>query len=481
MPLHNSNIEKPILSSIIYRPELLDDLIYELPNEGYFYDSNHKKIYKVILELYHNNEPIDEEFINKYLSNDKRFNDNSLIEILATSPLVDLTGYINELKELAFRRNITALSTKMFKIAKDQEKSKELIEETVQRDIFDVVSQDMQKGFLTSKEVIGQTLDYLKERKERGNQILTGVNTGFNRINNMTTGFNKGDFVIIAARPSMGKTALALNITLKNIEEGTGVVFFSLEMPAEQLMLRLLSIKTSIPLQNLRIGKLEDDEWTRVNDALKSFEDKTFIVDDSTFSTISTIKTKARKLKMQYPNIELIVIDYLGLIEGLQNRDRHLEVSVISRGLKTLARELEIPIIALSQLNRELEKRTNKRPMISDLRDSGSIEQDADLIMFVHREDVYRQLEERRKELKAKEEGKYQEKPKMEEISSDEVMAEIIIGKQRNGPTGIIELNFQKSLTKFEEIFVEETTFNNSIQPTSGQVDTSPDIPGTMM
>ena len=479
MALHNSNIEKPILASILYRPQTMDDLFYTLPNERYFYEPNHKKIYKAILELYEQDEPIDEEFIHKHLAGDSKFNPQSLIDIMTISPLVDLDGYINELKELAFRREVSSLSTKMFKIAKDQDKSRQFIEESIQHDIFELVSQGSNKGFLTINDISAKTLDYIKERKAKGNQILTGVDTGFYSLNKMTTGFNKGDLVILAARPAMGKTALALNMVLQNIDQNKGVVFFSLEMPAEQLMLRLLSIKTSISLQDLRIGNVNDDAMTRINDALNSFEDKTFIVDDNTFTTINTIKTQSRRLKMQNSNIDLIVIDYLGLIEGTQNRDRHLEVSAISRGLKALARELKIPIVALSQLNRELEKRNNKRPMISDLRESGSIEQDADIVLFVHRDDVYEQLEKKKKERDDKKKGiapstEMGNAHAGQETNSDQVPAEIIIGKQRNGPTGIIDLTFTKSLTKFDEKIVQESIYNenSNIQPTTAKVST---------
>jgi replicative DNA helicase len=347
-----------------------------------------------------------------------------------------------------------------------------------------MVSQENNKGYLTSKEVISKTLSYLEILKERGNQILTGVTTGFHLLNKQTTGFNKGDLIIIAARPAMGKTAIALNMILENLEVNNGVIFFSLEMPAEQLMLRLLSAKTSIPLSQLRIGDIDDNQWERVSDAMNELESKTFITDDNTNTTIGGIKTKARRLKMQYPDIKLIVIDYLQLIQSSQNRDRHLEVSEISRGLKTLARELETPIIALSQLNRELEKRVNKRPMISDLRESGSIEQDADIIMFVHREDVYKHLEENRKNQKAAQMGKVVEQIiPIENIN--EVEAELIIGKQRNGPIGTIKMTFIKNLTKFVES-TQEREYNPNIQIPNTQIDVVKqndeiEIPPTML
>ena len=337
MQLHNKNIEKAILSSIVYRPEVMDDLVYDLPVGEYFYDSNHRKIYQTMLQLHQNSEPIDEEFIEKYLQADKKFNQNSIVELMAVSPLVDTVAYIRELKELKFRRDVVSLSTKMFKIAKDEDKNKDIIENKIQQDLFEMISSEQSKGFLTAKEAISKTLSYMEILKERGNKLLTGVDTGFYELNLKTAGFNKGDLIIIAARPAMGKTTIALNMVLKSIENSDGVVFFSLEMPAEQLMLRLLSAKTGIPLQNLRVGNIDDGQWERVSDAMHDFENKTLLIDDNTNATIGSIRTRARRLKMQFPDIKLIVIDYLQLIQSASNKDRHLEVSEISRGLKTLA------------------------------------------------------------------------------------------------------------------------------------------------
>jgi len=483
MQLYNKNIEKTILSSILYNPKILDELFYELPNSNFFYDSNHKKIYSIMLDLYKNDEPIDEEFIKKYLGSDKRFDENSIVEIMSVSALEDYMSRIKELKELAFRREVVSLSTKMFKVARDETQDRNLIEDFIQKDLFSIVSQDNNKGFFTAKEAMNEALSYLEILKQRGNNILTGVTTGFHSLNVKTTGFNQGDLIIIAARPAMGKTSIALNMILSNIEDNSGVVFFSLEMPVEQLSLRLISMKTSIALQKLRIGDIDDEEWSRVSDAMNELEDKTLIIDDNTSTTIGSIKTKARRLKMQYPEIKLIVIDYLQLIQSAQNRDRHLEVSEISRGLKTLARELKVPIIALSQLNRELEKRNNKRPMISDLRESGSIEQDADIIMFVHREDVYKHLEDKKDIEKARRMGKHIEQQPSASVNQNEVEAELIIGKQRNGPIGTIKLTFIKSLTKFVEDQNQEISYSSDVQQTQASIqnDTGPDMSGAML
>ena len=242
-------------------------------------------------------------------------------------------------------------------------------------------------------------------------------------------------------------TALVLNMALKNVERGKGVIFFSLEMPAEQLMLRMLAAKTSIPLQNLRKGDLDDHQWSNLSGAFDDLNTKKLFVDDGGSININQLRARVRKLAQnEANNIKLVIIDYLQLMQGTGNKDRHQEVSDISRGLKMLAREMKIPIIALSQLNRGVESRPDKRPMLSDLRESGAIEQDADIIMFVYRDDVYKERDEARKEKEAKDKG---EDYKSKFVNKPVEEAEIIIGKQRNGPIGTVKLDFQKALTRF--------------------------------
>jgi replicative DNA helicase len=292
-----------------------------------------------------------------------------------------------------------------------------------------------------------ETLDLIHEMKARGDSYLIGETTGFISLDKKTTGFNGGDLVIIAARPAMGKTALVLNMALKNIEAGKGVVIFSLEMPSSQLMLRLLAAKTSIPLQDLRKGSMNDQQWSTLTSAFDDLNTKKLWVDDNGSLNINQLRARVRKLAQNKDNnVSMIVIDYLQLMQGTGTKDRHQEVSEISRGLKMLAREIGIPIIALSQLNRGLESRPDKRPMLSDIRESGSIEQDADIIMFVYRDDVYKERDELRKEKEAKDRG---EQYTSTFVNKPEEDAELIIGKQRNGPTGTVKLIFQKMLTRF--------------------------------
>lgn len=316
----------------------------------------------------------------------------------------------------------------------------------VEKKLYEITQDNQTSDFKDSPKMTYDTMEYIKEMKARGNNVLVGVDTGFHELNKMTTGFGKGDLVIIAARPAMGKTSFILNTVNSLITQGKGVAFFSLEMPAEQLMLRLLSIQTSIPLQKLRVGDMDNDQWSSLNGAIDKMNYAKLFVDDQGSININQLRSKLRKLKNQHPEIEIAVIDYLQIMMGVGTQDRHLQVSEISRGLKMLARELSMPIVALSQLNRGLESRNDKRPMLSDIRESGSIEQDADIILFVYRDDVYLYKEEKEREKAAKADGKEFISTYVEREEED---AEIIIGKQRNGPTGHVKLVFQKKLTRF--------------------------------
>ena len=443
--LYNLNIERSVLSSIIFEPGQFDEINNILKKDD-FYHPAHQNIYEAIQTLYINDEPIDEEFIKRELVKAKKFDENTLLEILATSPISNTKAYIDELKDKALKRHLLTLTTEIKKVTIEDDLPSNEVINIVEKKLYEITSQNESSEFKDSKALTYDTLEYIKEMKARGDSILVGVDTGFRDLNKMTTGYGKGDLVIIAARPAMGKTSFALNTVTHLINQNKGVAFFSLEMPAEQLMLRILSIKTSIPLQKLRVGDMNDDEWNRLYAAMDEINKAKLFVDDNSSLNISQLRSKLRKLKNQHPDIELAVIDYLQIMQGMGTKDRHLEVSEISRGLKVLARELNIPIVALSQLNRSLEARADKRPMLSDLRESGSIEQDADIILFVYRDDVYLYKEEKEREKKAKQEGK-EFIPTY--IEKEEEEAEIIIGKQRNGPTGHVKLIFQKKLTRF--------------------------------
>ena len=443
--VYSINIERAVLSSILFNPEELEDVLGVLKPKD-FYLPAHKKIFEVMVKLHGDDMPIDEEFIRKRVDT-KDVDDSILLEILSANPITNTLAYVREIKDGSVKRELASLATTIKKVAIEEEMSANEALDTIQGELYKISTDSATSELKDMQTVTGDTLSYIEKMKKMGNKHLIGETTGFEALDRRTTGFNAGDLIIIAARPAMGKTALVLNMALKNVEQGKGVIFFSLEMPAEQLMLRMLAAKTSIPLQNLRKGDLDDQQWSNLSGAFDDLNTKKLFVDDGGSININQLRARVRKLAQnESNNIRLVIIDYLQLMQGTGNKDRHQEVSDISRGLKMLAREMKIPIIALSQLNRGLENRPDKRPMLSDLRESGAIEQDADIIMFVYRDDVYKERDEARKEKEAKDKG---EDYKSKFINKPEEEAEVIIGKQRNGPIGTVKLNFQKALTRF--------------------------------
>ena len=801
--LYNLAFERSILSSIVFEPSQFDELSVTL-NRDDFYLPAHQDIFDAMVRLLQKDQPIDEEFIKKELIKIKKFDEQVMLEILSANPISNTKAYVDEIKDKSLKRHLLTLTTEIKRVTVEEELPSAEVVDIVEKKLYEITQENQTSDFKDSPQMTYDTMEYIKEMKARGNSVLVGVDTGFAELNKMTTGFGKGDLVIIAARPAMGKClgrgtkVVMFDGTLKNVEDievgdelmgddstprnvlslargrekmywvrqnkgidyrvneshilslkrsrnegkhkhgdvlnisikdynkksdkfhsnykgykvgvdfneqhlpiepyflgiwlgdgtssnvgistqdkeivnyldmyaktlnlqltkqhnnkekcpiyaitsgqrggyykddnslqtrlrnlgvldnkhiphsyiqnskqnrlellaglldsdgyydkkfnvfeiiqkdknlakqikfladslgfrvsfktkkarikkinyecevyrlrivgdldtiptkikrkqarklkakrdvkhtgikveydrvddyfgftidgnhlflledmtvthntsfilntvnslitqGKGVAFFSLEMPAEQLMLRLLSIQTSIPLQKLRVGDMNDDEWSRLNGSIDRMNGAKLFVDDQGSININQLRSKLRKLKNQHPEIEIAVIDYLQIMQGIGNQDRHLQVSEISRGLKMLARELNMPIVALSQLNRGLESRNDKRPMLSDIRESGSIEQDADIILFVYRDDVYLYKEEKEREKAAKAEGKEFTPTYIEKEEED---AEIIIGKQRNGPTGHVKLIFQKKLTRFVDAVPRaiETTYEH--------------------
>ncbi len=282
-------------------------------------------------------------------------------------------------------------------------------------------------------QLVVQLIDRVNELHENGAEDVTGVRTGFYDLDKMTAGLQPGDLIVLAARPSMGKTAFALNIGENvAVNEGLPVVVFSMEMGAAQLALRMVGSMGRIDQSNLRTGRLRDDEWGRLSEAVEKLGKVSMFIDESPGLTPSEVRARARRQARQCGQLGLIIVDYLQLMSGSGgggDENRATEIGEISRGLKSLAKELKCPVIALSQLNRSVETRTDKRPMMSDLRESGAIEQDADVIMFIYRDEYY-----------------------TKEACKEPGVAEIIIGKQRNGPTGTVKLTFLKPLTKFDNL-----------------------------
>lgn len=443
--MYNLNIERAVLSAVIFDPETYEEIAAKLSPHD-FYLPFHQHIFRAMEELSAEEKPLDDEFLRAKLTSMGKFDEVAMLDILSANPISNTAAYMQEIKAKSSKRALATLATEIKKVTIEDDLPAEEIMNLVEKKLYEITQNSTSDYFRESKEITLAMMAEIERLKALGNSKLIGTDTGFKNLNDRTSGFGKGDLVIIAARPAMGKTALVLNMALKAIERNEGVAFFSLEMPAEQLMLRLLSAKTSIPLQALRVGDLRDEQWSQLSAATDDLASKKLFVDDGGYATIHHVRSKLRKLKTQHPEISVAIIDYLQLMSGEGKEGRQQEVSEISRGLKQLARELQIPIVALSQLNRGVESRDNKRPMLSDLRESGAIEQDADIILFVYRDDVYREAQEKEREMKAKAEGKEYTSEFRKKSEED---AEIIIGKQRNGPTGTVELVFQKNFTRF--------------------------------
>lgn len=444
--LYNLELERAVLSYILEDASSFDLAAQHL-NSTDFYHPFHKTLFEVFESLNSAQKPIEESFIRISLAKmNAQMDEDGWIEIMSTAPLPHTPQYLELLKDLSTKRQLLTMSSSIRASCENPAvNADEMIEDT-EKQLFKISSSGQSGDFKDGLKICEDTLAYIKEMKARGDHLLVGLDTGFYELNKKTAGFGKGDLVIIAARPAMGKTAFALGLAAKTLEHGKGVAIFSLEMPAEQLLLRMLASKTNIPLQDLRVSNLNDIQWTQLTDAIDYFSSSKLFIDDEGGLTISSLRSKMRRLKTRHPEVEMVLIDYLQLMSGNSGKDRHLEVSEISRGLKMLARELGVPIIALSQLNRTLEARADKRPMLSDIRESGAIEQDADLILFVYRDDVYKAKEDKEKAAEAQKAGKEYKSDFIERI---EEPAEIIIGKNRSGPTGTVHLTFHKRYTRF--------------------------------
>ncbi|MGP1560986.1 MAG: replicative DNA helicase [Helicobacteraceae bacterium] len=461
--LYNLNIERGILAGILLDPSQFDE-IHALCKADYFYLPFHKLVFSAMESLNLDEAPIDEDFIRKKID-DKDFDENAFLEILSTSALTNLDKQADELADLHTKRELVALTTKIKKLTEDKNLLAIDAIDEIQQFLYKIVTDNTIKNFKSAKDVSEEVLLLIKRNKELSRtKGVIGVPSGFRKFDEITRGFNNGDMIIVAARPSMGKTALVLNIADAVLRSGKGVAFFSLEMPASHLLLRMLSSRTSAPLQSLLIGDLSEEQWQDLNNAIEDYSNSQLFIDDDSALNISKLRSKLRDLKAKHPEVSVAIIDYIQLMSGNASKDRHLEVSEISRGIKMLARELDMPIIALSQLNRSLETRPDKRPMLADIRESGSIEQDADIIMFLYRDDVYKEREERQKEKQAKELGKEYKSTFKARPEED---AELIIAKHRNGPLATIDLVFHKKFTRFVDKSgdVIETTYQDTNIP----------------
>jgi len=429
IPPQNIEAEQAVLGAILLEMDSLIKVMEILTPED-FYRGAHHKIYRAMTEVAETDEPVDLITITANLQKNKL-----LEEVGGVSYLTDLTNavptaanveyYAKIIEEKAVLRRLIKAATEIASTGyAGSEDIGELIGDA-EKKIFEISKKRSNDGFVSIKDVLMETLDRI-EFLHHHKGGLTGVPSGFTDLDKMTSGFQKSDLIIIAARPSVGKTAFSLNVA-QNVAARAKetVAIFSLEMAASQLVQRMIASEGNIDGHKLRTGLLEEQDWQKLTMAMSTLSEAPIYIDDSPGVTVFDIKTKARRLKAE-KGLGLILIDYIQLIHGRGKSDnRQQEISEISRHLKGIARELDVPVIALSQLSRAVEQRQDKRPMLSDIRESGSIEQDADIVAFLYRDDYYN--------------------PETEKQN----IIEIIIGKQRNGPVGKVELVFLKNFNKF--------------------------------
>lgn len=429
----NVEAEMAVLGSVFLTDSAKDKVCEELTT-NMFYLEAHKKIFEAICDLYEEGIPLDITTMKEKLEKKKYLTLaggidylSEVIDSVATASNIDY--YINIVREKAVLRNLIEVSTDIITDAYESADALNDILDKADKDFTNVIKSRKTGEFVKIGEVIRKVQDNL-ERLAKNKSDITGLPTGFYALDKITSGLQPNDLIILAARPAMGKSALGLNIaTNVALNCNKGVAIFSMEMGAEQLVQRMIASAGGIDLNKLRTGRLEHNDWKKINEAMSELGDAKLYIEDASGMTISEIRAKCRRLANSADGLSLVVIDYLQLIAGSARYagQRQQEVSEISRSLKTLAMELHIPIIALAQLSRSPELRENKRPNLSDLRESGSIEQDADIVTFLYRDDYYNKQNE----------------------ASNNSVTELIIGKHRNGSTGTIELLFEKNMSNF--------------------------------
>lgn len=433
----NLEAERSVLGGILLTNESFYDVM-EIVKPEDFYREPHRKIFAAMIELANRNEPIDLITLADQLRKSQELDDvggSAYIASLdaAVPASANLSRYARIVREKALARRVIEAAHTIAREGYEQKGDIDEYLDTVEQRIFDITEMKTASAFHALKDSVTRVFKNLEHLFHRQDEI-TGTATGFTNLDSMTSGLQKGDLIIVAARPSMGKTSLVMNMAgHAAIELNRPVAVFSLEMGADALTTRLLASEARVDSQRLRNGKLLETDWPKLARAADRLHRAPLFIDDTAGIGALEVRAKCRRLKAQQKDLALVVIDYLQLMKGRPGvNSREQEISEISRGLKALARELEVPVVALSQLNRSLERREDKRPMMSDLRESGAIEQDADVIAFIYRDEYYN--------------------PE----SQDEGVAEVIIGKQRNGPTGTARLAFLKDYTRFENLADED-------------------------
>ena len=430
IPPHDDEAEQAVLGSMLTDKEAVVGAIEVLKSRD-FYRNDNSIIYEAILNIYGKGEPVDIITLKDELTSMGKLDSVGGLEYLASLPdkvptTANADKYVKIVEEKSLLRELIKTANELVQIGYSQNEEIETIMDSAEKKIFDIMQRKSQKGYESIKDILVDSFTELQELYNK-KQHITGVATGFIDLDNKTAGFHKSDLILIAARPAMGKTAFALNIaTNAAINSNTPVAVFSLEMSKEQCANRILCSQAMVDSSKVQKGDISDDEWTKLAMASGELSESAGIyIDDSSGITVAEIRAKCRKLKIE-KDIGLVVIDYLQLISGSgKSNSREQEIAEISRSLKILAKEINVPVVALSQLSRAPEGRTDHRPMLQDLRESGSIEQDADMVMFIYRDDYYN--------------------PQAEQTN----IAEIIIAKNRSGPVGTVNLLWMPSYTKF--------------------------------
>jgi len=420
-----------VLGAMILDNEVVS-LVVPILNKQSFYKTAHQELFQIIIDLYDKGIPIDLVILREELKKrsllEKIGGEGYLLELESAVPTIgNVEFYANVVREKAVKRHLIEVASNIQKQAFDESVETDHLLDASERAIFDVTQKKFGVSSTKLNEILKDTFSRIESLHDRQSR-LTGLSTGFYDLDDITCGLQPSELIIIAARPSMGKTSLALNMVEHiGIVEKKPVIVFSQEMSAQQVAQNMLCSHARIDAHKLRRGFLEDKQWSALSYGMGSLSEAPIFIDDTPGLTVLEVRAKARRLKAQY-NIQMVVVDYLQLMEaprGIENRQQ--EISIISRGLKSLARELSIPVIAVSQLNRSVEAREGHRPRMSDLRESGSIEQDADVIILLHRDKYY-------------------------DPEKDDDTAELIIAKQRNGPTGVVKLTFLSHFMRFESL-----------------------------
>jgi replicative DNA helicase len=440
IPPHSAEAEQSVLGGLMLDNSTWDQVADRI-TEADFYRADHRLVFQAIQALAEKNSPFDVVTLSEWLERNNQLEDAggfAYLGILArdTPSAANISAYADIVRERSILRQLIQVGTAIANSAYQPQgkDSRELLDEA-EKNVFAIAEQGMRtsQGFVGIKELLLKAVDRIDTLFQQDNPI-TGVPTGWHDFDEKTAGLQPGDLIIIAGRPSMGKTTFAMNIAENvAIRCAKPVAVFSMEMPAEHLIMRMLSSLGRIEQNRIRTGKLADEDWPRLTSAVSMLNDKPLFIDDSSALSPTEVRSRARRLQRECGEpLGLVLIDYIQLMQVPGNTEtRAMEVSEISRSLKALAKELRVPVVALSQLNRSLEQRSDKRPIMSDLRESGGLEQDADVICFIYRDEVYNPQ------------------------SAEKGVAEVIIGKQRNGPIGTMRLTFQGRYTRFDNYMPE--------------------------